>query len=554
MRRCGLQPNTATYNSIISAAFSAGDTARAWRVVDMMTGSGNQPDVDAHTISIILKGYRRDQRHSLSSLSNHQNQPSQPISSLDARTFDRVMNLLKRSSVKVDEVLVNLALETCMGLRDPSRLATTLDLFTKAGWSHSRKCDMHTYGMLVKAYGQSRQMDQAWLLWQEVTKESKAAASEQLYGQMIDALVSNERIDDAVELLQDMKAAHSERLNSRGFSVAYAMIIRGHARRQDMEAALRCYEEMQEHRVEVGLVVFNTLIDACSRVGNMDVAAGLYLDMVDADVTPDLITHSTLIKGYCVRGEIDRAMELLTVMRNKGITPDAILFNSLLDGCAKQQKAALCEQVVREMEAAGISPSNYSVSILIKLHGRCNDVDAAFRILDEMPRKYGFKPNVAVYTCLMSTCIANGRLELATDLLSRMLRENTRPDEKTYSTLLRGSLKSGNVESCLLTLTAALDQRRGDLLDEQMVQNALNLFQRKRVWDSHGAAVLEKLRHAGLEVQSPRENQQQTPKQQQNRRPGNDNKPQRYEQRAPAAAAARSFEGQRNNTRRPQSS
>merc|ERR1719188_2608122 len=149
-------------------------------------------------------------------------------------------------------------------------------------------------------------------------------------------------------------------------------------------------------------------------------AAGLFRDMVGAECMPDLITYSTLIKGYCVRGELDQAMELFNCMRRKGIRPDAIVFNSLLDGCAKKQMPELCEQVIRDMEAAGVAPSNHSASILIKLYGRCRDVQAAFRVMEDLPRKYGFKPNAAVYPCLMATCTANGRLDLALDLRTRM--------------------------------------------------------------------------------------------------------------------------------------
>merc|ERR1719203_2252483 len=99
-----------------------------------------------------------------------------------------------------------------------------------------------------------------------------------------------------------MKATHgAESLSSQGFAVAYAMVIRGYAQRRDCGKALQCYQEIREHKVKVGLVVFNTLIDACSRVGDMDAASELFKDMLEAGCLPDLITYSTLVKGYCLR-------------------------------------------------------------------------------------------------------------------------------------------------------------------------------------------------------------------------------------------------------------
>jgi len=484
MRRGGLKPNTATYNSILGGAMAVGDFGRAWQTIDVMEKEG--PGIDAYTISILFKAYK-GKRHTM-----------------DAVSFDRALALIQKYSVKVDEVLVNVALEACVGLRDPGRLSAALDAFRRGGWTMPKQCAMHTYATLIKAYGQSRQLHMAWRLWGDVTCKKGLVPSEQLYGQMIDVLVTNNHLDDALVLFEEMKATHKDHLSSQGFAVAYAMVIKGFAQRKECARALQCYEEMKEHNTMVGLVVFNTLIDACSRVGDMDAAASLFRDMV-AECAPDLITYSTLIKGYCVRGELDEAMELFACMRRKGIQPDAIVFNSLLDGCAKKQMPVLCEQVVHDMEQAGVNPSNHSASILIKLYGRCRDLNAAFRVINEMPKKYGFHPNAAVYTCLMSTCITNGRMDLAMDLRKRMIEDSIWLDEKTYSTLIRGALRSNSVEQCVLLVHAALDQGGRRLLDDELVQGVLLLIQRRRLWDERGRELLERLRDAGVPARCPQD-------------------------------------------------
>jgi len=308
-----------------------------------------------------------------------------------------------------------------------------------------------------------------------------------------------------------MKTTHSKTLDSQGFGVAYAMIIRGFAQRKNCDQALQCYEEMKSNGTKASQVVLNTLIDACSRVGDMGAASKLFHDMLEAECLPDLITYSTMIKGYCNSNELDQALQLFTVMQKKGIRPDAIVFNSLLDGCAKRQMPSLCEQVIRDMEKAGVVPSNHSASILIKLYGRTKNLDAAFRVINEMPQKYGFRANNPVYTCLMATCISNGRLDQAMELRLRMQKENIYPDEKTYSTLLRGTLKAGSVEQCVLLLNAALDQKGGrpggarSLLDSELVKSAMILVRRRNLWDVLGQELFERLRSAGVAVRAPGE-------------------------------------------------
>jgi len=489
MRQRGLQPNTATYNSLLGSALALGDFAKAWKTIEQMETSGQA--VDAYTLSILFKGYKHERR------------------TMDADNIDKALALITKHSVKVDEVLVNVALEACIALRDLSRVKYAMQIFHSRGWSLSKDASMHTYGVLIKAHGLSRNINEAWRLWHQVTVEKRIEPSEQLYGLMLDVLVGSDRLEDALALFENMKVTHSRNFDSQGFAVAYAMIIKGFAQRKNCAKALQCYEEMKTCGTKASLVVLNTLIDACSRVGDMDAASKLFRDMLSTDCVPDLITYSTLIKGHCNCNDLDQALQVFRLMEKKGIRPDAIVFNSLLDGCAKKQMPSLCEQVIRDMEKAGVVPSNHSASILIKLYGRCKNLDAAFRVVDEFPKQYGFKCNNPVYTCLMSACISNGRLGRAMELRLRMQREGIQPDEKTYSTLLRGTLRAGSVEQCVMLLNAALEQNTGRggfaraLLDEELVKSTLILIRRRNLWEAHGQELLERLRKNGVNARYP---------------------------------------------------
>jgi len=190
-------------------------------------------------------------------------------------------------------------------------------------------------------------------------------------------------------------------------------------------------------------------------------------------------------------------------MRKKGIVPDAVVFNSLLDGCAKRQMRAMCEQVIRDMEEACIKPSNHTVSILVKLYGRCRDLESAFRCFQDMPRQNGFKANAAVFTCLMSTCISNNQLERALELRHQMVKERVMPDQKTYSTLLRGALRVSNVEAAVELIHAALDQKTRDILEHELVQNVVFLISRRGQLEQQGNLLIQRLRENGIEVSFP---------------------------------------------------
>merc|ERR1719515_329863 len=227
---------------------------------------------------------------------------------------------------------------------------------------------------------------------------------------------------------------------------------------------------MQEASFACNRITYNTIIDALVREGDVDKAASVLRDMELKGVTPDLVTYSTVIKGHCARGCLEQGLQLLGLMQRRGISPDAIVFNSILDGCAHKQMRTLTEQVLKDMEAAGIAPSNFTLSILVKLYGRCSDLDTAFNVVQTYPQKYGFDLNAQVYTCLMSACIANGELQRALDVYERMTKSGCASDAKTYQTLLSGCLRHDDLDNAARLVGDALSRDPPLCLDREVVE------------------------------------------------------------------------------------
>merc|ERR1719335_163984 len=315
---------------------------------------------------------------------------------------------------------------------------------------------------------------------------------------MIEACVSTGAMDEAIQVFQDLKREFPEK---NANSHIYSLLIKGFAQRKEMRRALQLYSEMRERDIPLSLVTFNTLIDACARVGDMPQASQLFSSMCTSGIEPDLITYSTIIKGYCVQGDLEKGLQLFSIMQKKGIRPDAILFNSILDGCAKRQMRSLTETVLNDMEMAGIAPSNVTLSILIKLYGRCRDLDQAFRIIEEYPVKYDFTVNPHVKTCLMSACIANNNLDKAKEIYKQMCTDGVVVDAKTNETLVNGCLKQGDMKGAVEIIDEVLASSiRPIPLESELLSNVLFMIQRKHLAEDLGAPLAERLRAAGLEV------------------------------------------------------
>jgi len=217
------------------------------------------------------------------------------------------------------------------------------------------------------------------------------------------------------------------------------------------------YTEMRARDVQCNTISYNTMLDACARCSSMDRVSQILEDMKTCAVEPDIITYSTIVKGYCQAGDVDRAFQVLEEMkRDAKFAPDEILYNSLLDGCAKQNRVDEALRLLEDMRAGGTAPSNYTLSILVKLMGRARRLGQAFSLIEDLCASHGFRPNIQVYTCLIQACIHNRQVDRALDLHNTMMEEaGCQPDEKLYSVLGRGCLQAGMAQKAAKVVRAA---------------------------------------------------------------------------------------------------
>merc|ERR1719214_182494 len=112
-------------------------------------------------------------------------------------------------------------------------------------------------------------------------------------------------------------------------------------------------------------------------------------------IEPNVITYSTMLKGHCQMGNVQKGFATLAQMRkDTRLKPDEIMYNSLLDGCAQNNLVDEGLRLLEEMQNEGVAPSNFTLSILVKLMNRARRLDRAFSIVEEISKKYRFHPNV----------------------------------------------------------------------------------------------------------------------------------------------------------------
>merc|ERR1719380_156766 len=429
MAESDIQANQVTYNEMLNALVTTKDRKEMWALVREMNSIGMRPN--SVTCSIILK-----------SLTAHS-------ATDDVR---QAMALIDNMQEEMDEVLFASVVEACVRVGQLDLLSTKLQQY--ASFSGLSGLTAPTYGSMIKAYGRAKDIERVRELWNEMRRRHVTPTSITL-GCMVDALVNNGLQEEAFELVREIReeSEYADILNT----VIYSTLLKGFAQTRQPGRVQEVFDEMKQMGIACNTVSYNTMLDANARTGKMDRADELFREMVASGVTPDVITYSTLVEGYCQAGDIDQGFQVLKDMVQSGVhEPDEILYNSLLDGCAKQHRVDDALKLLEDMHKHNVRPSNFTLSILVKLLGRSRRLNQAFTMVEETCKRFDLQANIHVYTCLIFACFQNRQMPRALQLHDSMITEaGVEPDERTYAVLARGCLGAGSIEKAAHVVRAA---------------------------------------------------------------------------------------------------
>merc|ERR1719213_1242674 len=352
----------------------------------------------------------------------------------------------------MDEVLFASVVEACVRVGQLDLLSSKLQQYASFGGLAGLTAP--TYGSMIKAYGRARDIERVRELWGEMRAHHVTPTSITL-GCMVDALVRNSLPDEAFDLVRGIRdeSEYADILNT----VIYSTLLKGFAQSRQPGRVQDVFEEMKQMGIACNTVSYNTMLDANARTGKMDRADELFRDMQACGVSPDVITYSTLVKGYCQAGDIDQGYQVLNEMVANGVhEPDEILYNSLLNGCAKQHRVDDALKLLEDMHKNSVRPSNFTLSILVKLLGRSRRLNQAFTMVEETCQRFDLQANIHVYTCLIFACFQNRQMGRALELHDNMINEaGVEPDSRTYAVLTRGCLNAGSLEKAADVVRAA---------------------------------------------------------------------------------------------------
>merc|ERR1719450_665630 len=112
-----------------------------------------------------------------------------------ADDVDHIMGLVDEMEDRMDEVLFSSVVEACVRVGRLDAVASQMRKFATQGGLVA--LTPQTYGSLFKAYGQARDVQRLWELWNEM-EHRQVAPTPVTVGCFVDALVMNGGAEDAL--------------------------------------------------------------------------------------------------------------------------------------------------------------------------------------------------------------------------------------------------------------------------------------------------------------------------------------------------------------------
>lgn len=164
------------------------------------------------------------------------------------------------------------------------------------------------------------------------------------------------------------------------------------------------------------LPLANALIDMYAKSGNIRKAVEIFDNMENRSV----VTWTTIIAGLALHGLAEEALEIFSCMeRTDKVSPNSITLLAVLSACSHAGLVKLGRFYFDAMYPRyGIKPSIEHYGCMIDLLGRAGCLEEAQQLLKEMP----FESNSAIWGSLIAASRIHGDVKLGEEALQHLLK------------------------------------------------------------------------------------------------------------------------------------
>ena len=167
------------------------------------------------------------------------------------------------------------------------------------------------------------------------------------------------------------------------------------------------------------LANLNALISMYSKCGDLAVARKVFDKMPERN----LVTWSAMMAGYGVHGVFGEVFELFDEMVDAGLEPDGVSFTAVLAACSHGGFVEKGRKYFWMMERRfGVRPGVEHYTCMVDMLGRAGLVEEAEELIGGMD----VQPDDALWRAFLASCKIHGKVEVAERLAGKVYRHGRR--------------------------------------------------------------------------------------------------------------------------------
>lgn len=192
-------------------------------------------------------------------------------------------------------------------------------------------------------------------------------------------------------------------------------------------------------------------------------------------VKPENYIYNLLI-GECGRlGYTKKAFEMYTRMKQRGLKITGGTYTALFNACANSpflgSSVEKANNLRKIMLQTGYVPNENNYNAMIKAYGRCNQIETAFQLVDEM-KGHNLQLKVDTFNFLLQACISDKEYGFRHALLVWHKIHNRRltPDLFTFNLMLKcvAECGIGDLETMRGVIAQILSQNKRAAVDKNL--------------------------------------------------------------------------------------
>lgn len=157
----------------------------------------------------------------------------------------------------------------------------------------------------------------------------------------------------------------------------------------------------------------NALISMYAKCGNLACARQVFDKMHERNV----VTWSTMMAGYGMNGMFGEVFELFDRMVEAGERPDGVAFTAVLTACSHGGFVEEGRECFEMMEVRfGVKPGLQHYTCMVDMLGRVGLVEEAEKLILRME----VRPDEALWGALLGACKTHGKVEVAERIAERV--------------------------------------------------------------------------------------------------------------------------------------